>query len=207
MTIQGRLRDLVDGFFEKVPGDEVEYPDMPVQNMDDHKDYEPDDESEKTEAEPVRLINNALDFIYGVVEEVHEWAERELGEGHRPPDVSAKPLVIRTFDQPASDFSVRRYSVTNTGGVPLGFKNASRKVMRLVNWGPDPVYIAHESGVNFSAAAQIPINVMVIPASNATVVGQYYPVLLPTQDEVWAYAGAATACVVEVSDFYGVLNA
>lgn len=180
-------------------------PEIPPFPDEDLADYRPDLDAElKTEADPVRtIIDGAMDFLGHVTEEVTEWIERELGEGHKPGEPARKPMILRTAEIPANDWSARRYTIAPGNSVPVAHRREDRRLVRIVNFGPDPVYVAHESPGNI-VAPDLPPNVMAIPVSSLTVAGQYWPIDFPTTDEIWARAGAAGSPVLEVTEFYGV---
>jgi hypothetical protein len=197
------LDKLFKGFTEEK--EDPAYPEIPPFPREDLADYRPDIDAEaKTEADPVRtIIDGALDFLGHVTEEVTEWIERETGDGHRPRAGDAKPLILRTADMPATDWSTRRYTVPIAGSIPLVTRRPERRMVRLVNFGPDPVYIAHETPPVI-IAPDLPPNVMSMPVSSLTVAGQYWPIVWETTDEIWARVGAGIASVVEVTEFYGI---
>lgn len=197
------IQKFLDSFNEKKT--DTALPEIPPFPDEDLATYRPDIDAEHpTEADPVRTIfDSAMDFLGHVTEEVSEWVERELGEGHKPGEPVRKPLILRTAEMPASDWSARRYTIAAGVSVPVAHNRDDRRLVRIVNFGPDPVYVAHESPANI-VAPDLPPNVLAIPVSSLTVAGQYWPVEFPTTDEIWARLGTANASVLEVTEFYGV---
>jgi hypothetical protein len=157
------------------------------------------DPNEGHEKEPLRLINNGLDFLGNVGEEIDEWVERELGDGHtlRPKD--ALPGILRVFPAATKNWDAQRYSVDHS--LQIARRNEERRMVRIINLGPDLVTIGSQTRMSGGVAS----GGITVPISKLDGTGPYTPVELNTQDEIWAAPTiAATPSIIEVLDFYGV---
>ena len=193
------LEGLVKGFTEK--RQEVALPELPVASKSDIEDYVDDEHLpvtvKKSESEPIRTISNTLDFLGYVVEETVEWIEREAGEGQRPAERAKKAIVLQVAQLPAKQWKTTRYVVTAGTVLPVAHERDDRRMLRIVNWGPDIVYLAHD----VFPTAEIPgPNSLTVPVSTPL---DYWPVELPTSDEVWAGVAVGDTATLEVADFYG----
>lgn len=152
-----------------------------------------------TEAEPVRTINNLLDYMGDVAEDLTGWVERELGEGHRVDPGKDRPLTLLVGEIGTGKWKSTRYTVANEAQIVR--HNDSRRLVRLVNLGPEVVSISFETR---NGPGTQP-NTFSLPISKLDGTGPYMPVDLPTQDDVWATpATAGVASIVEVLDFSGI---
>lgn len=149
-----------------------------------------------TEAEPVRTINNALDFLGEVGEELLEHVI-----GHEPETMpKEKPYTIRTDSVPPHTWKGTTYTITNTY-LQIARKSNERRTMQIINYGPDPVFIGDESGTGFGSQP----NTVTVPVSSASGAGPWSPVSLNTQDEVWCHSLnglVANPCTVEVLETF-----
>lgn len=153
-----------------------------------------------TEASPVRTLDNALDFLGQVGEElIDTMLGRENDPSHEPKR-KEKDYAIRTDAVPPHTWRGTRYSISNEN-VQIARKSDERRTMRIVNYGPDPVFISDESGTGFGPGP----NRFTLPVSLADASGPWSPVTLDTQDEVWCrtvFGLAANPCVVEVLETF-----
>lgn len=175
---------------------------------DDLRDYASQDMIEKqnrydlglnadVEAEPVRTINNALDFLGDVGEGLLDMASH----GHEGP-VPAKdePYSIRIFQPGTKAWTPTTYNVTGNNPQQIARVNEERSTMVIVNLGPEVVYISDESTPGVGAGK----NSRGIPVSKLDGTGPYSPIQLDTQGEVWARpTTAAGVNTVEVTETYG----
>lgn len=210
----GVVQSFFKGFNEGGSPPDVVVPDMDggVGTEDDFIDYASLDQIQASrqetqsdgdrEAEPVRTINNALDFLGHVSEEVSEWVERETGDGHQVIPQPDSRLVLGTGEIGADSWKGTRYAVDKE--LQIVRRNKDRRSVRFVNLGPDPVFISQ----NTRAGVGIQTNTFTLPVSKVDGTGPYTPVEIETQDEVWATpTTAGTACTVEVLDVFGVPDA
>lgn len=202
----GKLLDaLLEGWNEGRHGPSL--PEVPPASTDDFRDYATDEnlmpttvDRDGTESEPVRVISHALDFLGHVVEETTEWIQRETGHEMRPDTAQRKPMLLATTDVPASSWKATRYDLSADRGQQVAQERDDRKFVRLVNWGPDVVYVSRET---LLAMGTDPIpNTTQIPVSTAGTL--YAPVDFPTTNEIWAGTLAGDTADLEVIDFFGV---
>lgn len=132
------------------------------------------------EAEPVRTISNALDFLGEIGEELIEAAIGRESDPSHTPRQKEKPYAICTDAVPPHTWKATRYWLSNTIA-QLARKTEERRSMTLVNYGPDPVFISDESGTGFGSQP----NTFTLPVSARDGSGPWSPVTLNTQDEVW----------------------
>lgn len=166
-------------------------------HRDDPEYFKPDGEGE-----PVRVLDGVLDFLGDVTDEVTEWVEREAGEGHRTPGPADEAMVLRTSIAPPSDWKAVRWTVREAVQV-IRFNDA-RRMVRLVNYGPELVYVSSKSPGNLSnPVGGVNPQLAVIPVSDGTT--KWWPVEFETSDDMWAVpATNGTASILEVTDFFGV---
>lgn len=211
----GVVQKFVEGLNEGARPPHVVTPDMNggVGTEDDFVDYasldqiqastsEAQGDGGDTEAQPVRTINNALDFLGHVTEEVTEWVERELGDGHTLIPQAAPFMVLGTYLIGADSWKATRYTVDKE--LQIVRRNKDRRRVRLVNLGPEVVSIS----VSTRAGVGSQTNTFSLPISKLDGTAPYMPVEIETQDEVWAAPVTNGALnVVEVLDVFGIPDA
>ncbi len=150
-----------------------------------------------TEAEPIRTVNNTLDFLGHVADEIVDL----VAHGDDRVEPALEPaFVMRTFATPGHSWKATRYRVTNTV-IQCARKNADRMTFEIVNLGPGVVYVSDESSGGFGAVE----NTKSIPVSVLDGTGPYMPVRIDTQDEIWLRnVDGVTEATVECVETFGI---
>jgi hypothetical protein len=152
----------------------------------------------ETEAEPIRTLNNTLDFLGHVADEVVDLVAH--GDDRMQP-APEPPFVMNTYNTPGHTWKATRYRVSDTV-IQCARKNEQRMTFEIVNLGPGVVYVSDESSGGFGAVENtksIPISIL------DGVTGNYNPVRIDTQDEIWlrSATGGAVPAVVECVETFG----
>jgi hypothetical protein len=155
------------------------------------------------EAEPLRTISGTLDFLGGVFEEALDaMVERENGDAHVMPGPKDSGYVLRTSEVAARSWKGTRFTVPISGAdIQLVRKDHTRKTVLIVNHGPSLVWISDESGIGVGARP----NSFTVPISFTDgVLGEYLPIRINTQDEIWAHGDGVGIATVEVLTTFGL---
>jgi hypothetical protein len=153
----------------------------------------------QSEAEPVRTINNMLDFLGNVGEEVLDVLAHGDDKLAAKPD---KPFVMNVYLSPGHAWKTVRYTVAERV-IQLARKSQDRITLTIVNLGPEVVYVTEDSGPNGYGAVA---NSRGIPVSKLDGTGPYNPVSINTQGEVWVRSttGSVVApSIIEVTETFG----
>lgn len=207
------FRKFIDGFREEVRPTMPPIPDPNIGatgTRDDLEDYASLDMVERqkdydlginaeTEAEPVRTLNNTLDFLGGVGEAVID----ALAHGDdRLAAKPEKPFLMNVYQSPGYSWKAVRNTVADQI-IQVARMSPDRLTMTLVNLGPEVVYITESPSAGSFGARP---NSRAIPVSVLDGSGPYTPVSLNTQGEVWARSttgSAVTPSVLEVTETFG----
>lgn len=148
------------------------------------------------EADPLRLLNNSLDFLGEVGEEIVSGVAMGLD---RPPAPKDTPYVLRTFNAGAYSWKTTVYQ-PGPNPAQIARKSEDRVSLEIVNLGTEPVFVTDESGSG--QFGRVP-NSRGIPVSKLDGSGPYSPVRIDTQDEVWVRTSTGIVCTVEVTETFG----
>lgn len=147
-----------------------------MQQVDDPNDQVP----------VLRDSSGALAFFNDLREVEDPFLERD-----RPvPDAKVAPLVVRTRELGSSKWRARTAVLDARPTNPLLTQSNKRRRVTLRNFGPNVAYVSHMPNPVVGSP-----NMIRLPVCTATLDA---PVVLSTQDDVWAVVGAGLAATVDV---------